>query len=110
MMLGDHLTSLLARAQIRQAILRRIGNTNWGVEVGVLKIAADSIIGSLLRYGSAIFGSCMPPNLIRKIDTQVINAAARGVCAADRSMRKERPRTSPQGHIVFVTSTLSGVR
>ena len=87
--MDDHFTSLTTRAQIRQAILRRIGNANWGVEVGVLRITADSIIGSLLRYGSVVFGSCMPPDLIRKIDTQVINVAARSICAADRSMRIE---------------------
>ena len=46
-------------------------------------------MGSLLRYGNVIMGSCMPPDLIRKIDTQVINVAARGICGADRSIRIE---------------------
>ena len=56
---------------------------------GILKIAAESVIGSLSRYGDVIMGNCMPPDLIRKIDTQVINEAARRICGAGRAKRIE---------------------
>ena len=47
------------------------------------------MIGSLLRYGNVIMGSCMPPDLLREVDTQAINVAARRICGADRTIRIE---------------------
>ena len=55
--------------------------------MGFLKILTDAAVGSLLRYGNVIMVSCMPEDLVRKIDTQDINVAARGVRGADRSSR-----------------------
>ena len=57
LMMDDHFVGLATRAQIRQVILRKIGRHRWGVGVGILKIATDSAIGSVLRYETAIMGS-----------------------------------------------------
>ena len=78
--LDTHHISLTTRAQIRQAILKKISSHRWGAEIGVLEITAESVIGSHLRYGNVITGSCMPPDLIRKVDIQVISVAARRTC------------------------------
>ena len=87
--LDEHYAHTLAKAQTRQALLRRIGNTSWGVDVGVLALTADAAVGSQLRYGLTVAGGCMPPDLMDKLDTQIINAAARRVVGADRTMRIE---------------------
>ena len=96
--LDDHHLGLVTRAQIRQAILKKIGSLKWGVEVGILRITSESVIGSLLRYGTVVIGSCMPPDLLRKIDTQVINIAARRICGADRTIRIETLHFLTGGH------------
>ena len=96
--LDDHHRGLVTRAQIRQAILRKIGNLRWGVEVGILRITTEAVIGSLLRYGSVIMGNCMPPDLLREIDTQVINVAKRRICGADRTIREETLHFLTVGH------------
>ena len=84
--LDAHFRVLLAKAQLRQGILSRVARTSWGLETTILKVTHDALLTSLFRYGLVLVGSCVPDDLLNKLDTQVINVAARSICAADRSM------------------------
>ena len=52
-------------------------------------MARDAIIGSLLRYAQILTGSCFPPDLLHKMNTQVLNIAARRVGGLARTARIE---------------------
>ena len=79
----------LRKAQQRQGILARMSRFDWGLETGVLCMTHTAIITSLLRYGMIMVGSCLPPDTFDKIETQIVNIAARKVGGLDRSTRIE---------------------
>ena len=83
---------VLTEAPRRRGILRGVTHTSWGLEVGVLRMTHDAMIPSLLRYGVVLAGSCFPPALFRRINTQIVNIAAR------RAGRLRRT-TRIQGHL-----------
>ena len=74
--LDEHFRDPVAKAQLRQGILEKVAGTKWGLEVGVLKMTHDAVITSLLRYALVVTGSCLPPDLFRRANTQIINKAA----------------------------------
>ena len=80
---------LTHKAQGRMGVLARLARFKWGLETGVLKMTHESIVTSLLRYGLVISGSCMPPDLMAKMETHVANVAARRVGGMDKSTRIE---------------------
>ena len=49
----------------------------------------DAVIGSLLRYALTFTGSCFPPYLMKRINTQIVNIAARRIGDLSRSTRIE---------------------
>ena len=49
----------------------------------------DAVITSLLRYALVITGSCFPPDLLRRINTEVVNIVARKIGGLSRSTRIE---------------------
>ena len=69
------------------------------MEVGLLKMTHDALIGSVLRYAQAFLGVCFPPDLCREIDARVINVAARRILGVDRTARI--------GTLRFVAGTFS---
>ena len=87
--LDAHYEGIIAKAQMRQGILSRVAGYKWGLETGILRMTHDAVIGSLLRYALVLTGSCLPPDLLRKINTQVVNIAARKVGGLSRSARIE---------------------
>ena len=84
--LDEYFAGMLTRAQTRQALLSKIGNTSWRMEVGVLAMTPNAIVGSFLRDGLTLIGGRMPPDLLPKLDAQITNFAATRVGGADRSM------------------------
>ena len=89
MQCDPHLESLLTKAQLRQSILRRVAGCKWGLEVGILSMTLDAIIGNLLRYALAVMGAHLPWDLSRKIGTCITNVAARKVLGVDQTARIE---------------------
>ena len=87
--LDAHCASLLARAQVRQSILARVGRTTWGLDTRVLKVTRDALLVSLLRYALTFVGLCLPDDLVRKMDVQVINAASRRITGLPYTTRIE---------------------
>ena len=87
--LDAHYQKMVAKAPVRQGILNRLAKARWGLEVGVQKMARDSVIGSILRYGLVLTGSCFPPDLMRKMNTQILNISARKVGGVARTARSE---------------------
>ena len=75
--LDEHFRALMSGAQIRQGILTRVARMTWGLDTGVLRATHDALITSLLRYGLTLTGSCLPDDLLNKLDTRVVNIAAR---------------------------------
>ena len=72
--IDDHFKGIAAKAQLREGVLSKVADTRWGIEAGVLKIAHDAVITSLLRYGLVVTGSRSPSDLLHRI-----NAAARKI-------------------------------
>ena len=97
--LDAHYQKMVAKAPVRQGILNRLAKARWGLEVGVQKMARDSVIGSILRYGLVLTGSCFPPDLMRKMNTQILNISARKVGGIARTARIES--------LHFVTEVMS---
>ena len=89
MTLDTHCVEHRKKAQMRLGILARISRRKWGLETGVLQIMHDTIVTSLLRYGLVVMGSCLPPDLVNKIDVCVVNVAARRITGLDSSVRIE---------------------
>ena len=77
--LDDHFRDLLRRSQMRQAVLARIAKQKWGLDSTILKITHDALVTSFVRYGLILVGSCLPDDLANRMDTQVINPAARRI-------------------------------
>ena len=77
MTLDEHFRALMSKAQMRQGILARVARMTWGLDTAVLRVTHDALITSLLRFGLVVTGSCMPDDLMNKIDTRVINVASR---------------------------------
>ena len=89
MTLDAHFKVLLAKAQLRQGILTRVARTSWGLETTILKVTHDALLTSLLRYGLVVMGSCIPDDLMDKLDTQIINVAARRIVGLPITTRVE---------------------
>ena len=49
----------------------------------------DAVITSLLRYALSLVGSCLPSDLFRKVDTMIVNVAARKIGGLSRTTRIE---------------------
>ena len=98
--LDDHYQEIVGKAQMRQGILSRVAKCKWGMDTGVMKMTHDAVITSLLRYALTITGSCMPPDLMRKLNTQIVNIARRKTGMLSRSARIESL------HLATGTSTI----
>ena len=87
--LEDHFRQVLTKAPVRQGILQRVAGCRWGLEVGILSMTNDSIVESLLRYALNVLGACLPHDLIKKANTQILNIMARRIGAIGRTARIE---------------------
>ena len=85
----EHFASTLKKAQVRQGLLSRVARSSWGLEWGVLRMTHDAVITSLMRYALCIVGSCLPTDLFRKLDTMIVNIAARKIGGLNRTVRIE---------------------
>ena len=79
MTLDEHYRVLMSKAQVRQGILTRVARMTWGLDTGVLRVTHDALITSLLRYALIVVGSCLPDDLMNKLDTRVVNIASRKI-------------------------------
>ena len=75
--LDAYFRTLLATAQIRQGSLPRVARAFWGLGTTILKFTRAALLTCLLRYGLVLTGSCIPDDLLNKLDAQLINVAAR---------------------------------
>ena len=89
MTMDTQMENLRAKAQLRQEILAKVSRQGWGLEAGLLQITHSAVITSLLRYRLVVQGSCMPPDLFGRIETNIVNTAARRITVLDRSTRVE---------------------
>ena len=87
--LDEHFKNMCTKAAVRQSILSKVANSHWGLELGTLHITHNAVINSLLRYALAITGSVFPPDLVRRVNTQIINVAASKIGGANRTARIE---------------------
>ena len=85
----SHCTALFAKSRTRQGIMASVARRGWGLETAVLRITHDALITSLLRYGLSVLGSCVPDDLINRIDVLVINPAARRITGLESHARIE---------------------
>ena len=87
MALDQHHSTILSEALVRRGILGRGASTVWGLEWGVLKMTHDSVICSLLRYAQGFVGFYLLQDLFEKMDTRIINVAARKISELELSAR-----------------------
>ena len=87
--LDEHLKIMSTKAQVRQGILSKVSRCTWGLEMTILRLTHDALITSLLRYAMVVVGSCAPDDLINRIDTTIINVAARRISRLPLSTRIE---------------------
>ena len=83
---GNNL-AVIHRAQIRMGALAKIARATWGIEAIVLRMTHDAIIVSLPGYGLVVTGSCLPPDLIGRMDTHIVNKVARRIGGLGRNTR-----------------------
>ena len=77
--LDEHFKSIITKASVFR----------WGLEAGLLRITQNAAIGIILRYTLVVTGSATPPDLVKKMNTQIINIAARKVRGVSRTARIE---------------------
>ena len=80
-----HTDQPLHRAKVRMGLLTRVSGFTWGHETNELRATADALIPGLSRYGLSVVGSGANEQSLRRIDTCIINVAARRVLGAGRS-------------------------
>ena len=85
----EHLKVLKTKAERRQAILRRVSNTRWGLETRILSITTHSLVESVVSYGLATYGAHILEQDARAVDTRVLNRAARRVVGTGPTIRRE---------------------
>ena len=85
--LDDHYEDMVAKAQLRQRILKKVAGTRWGLEVGVLRSAHAALLTSLITYGLAAMGGMAYESCLHRLETQQTNIAARRVVGVSRSAR-----------------------
>ena len=69
--------------------MAQLASLNWGLEVGVLRSTHLALVTSLIQYGLVTFGSHIYEKQLDRLDTQVINVAARRITGVHRSARLE---------------------
>ena len=87
--LDDQLLVILARAQVRQGLLARAAHSSWGLETDVLRVTRDALIVSLLRYGLVVVGSCVPDDLMTRMDVHIVDTASRRITGLPVFLRVE---------------------
>ena len=85
--LDDHAHSLLKCSQLRQGIRSRVARATWGLHTTEIRITHDATVSSLLRYGPTLTGSCVPNDVMNKVDTQIFNIASRRIVGLPLSVR-----------------------
>ena len=83
----DHIEKMIDRAKVRMGLLSRVTSFTWGLETGVLRMTAETLITSLIRYGLSVWGAMAYEQYLKKIDTAVINPMARKVLGTGISAR-----------------------
>ena len=79
---GQHVEKIIDRAKIRKGLLSRVSGFSRCLDTGVMKMAAETLISSLLCYAPAVFGAIAYEQRLKKIDAAVINSMAREVLGA----------------------------
>ena len=75
------------KAESRMGILERVSGVERGLETGVLRMTADSLVTSLLRYGLGVIGSGAHEQALSRIGTNIINVMARRILGVGPSAR-----------------------
>ena len=89
--LDVHFRYLLCRLQVRQAVLSRVAKQKWGLDTAIIKITHDALITSFVRFGLIMVGSCLPDDLDNRMDTQIIDHAAKSIVRLPFPTRIEPP-------------------
>ena len=75
------------RAEIRMGVPPRVSGFVWGFGTNVLRMTSNALITSLWRYGLAVTGFMAYEQSLSKVDTVVINVAARRILGVGPSAR-----------------------
>ncbi|CAD7936956.1 unnamed protein product, partial [Amoebophrya sp. A120] len=70
-------------------ILRSLANRHWGLDVATLSQTGIFLISHVLGYGISVYGSCATQAAMQKLNTRVVNPAARLVLGTSRTQRLE---------------------
>ena len=73
----------------RLNVLSKVGSSARGFESRILAVTVHSLIESIINYGLAATGTHVDAYEMRRIDTQILNRAARKVVGTNITMRIE---------------------
>ncbi|CAD7924153.1 unnamed protein product [Amoebophrya sp. A120] len=84
-----HLAHIEKKCTLRLSILRSLANRHWGLDVATLSQTSLFLVSHILGYGVTIYGSCASQAALQKLNTKIINPAARIVLGTSRTQRLE---------------------
>ena len=84
---ASHIANTIAKTRVRQNILRRLGGCTCGAETNILRVTHKAIIESVVVYGIVAVGSGAYESELRRLDTCVLNPAARVIAGVGPSAR-----------------------
>ena len=74
-----HISNLVARARVRQNVLKRMSGCSWRAETNILRATHRALIESIISRGLPAVGSGAYELDLRRRDTCALNPAARKI-------------------------------
>ena len=85
----EHIRDIRKRAAQRLAALNRVAHITVGLESRVRLITTHSLIESLINYGLAVYGAHCGKEQGGRIDSMILNKAARKIIGTSIAVRRE---------------------
>ena len=86
---ASHVDNAVQRAMVRHRVMAQLARSLWGLEAGILRSTHAAVITSLVRFGLVVTRSYAYEALIRRLETQDANVAARRTTGVSRAARLE---------------------
>ena len=75
----EHVKEMSNKVAKRLSVISRVASTAWGLECRVLSISAHALLGSVINYGLAVYGTHCSIIQAEKIDSAVLNKVSRKI-------------------------------
>ena len=82
-----HVDDVICRATVRRGAMAQVARSLWGLDVGILRSTHAALITSLISYCLEVVGGTAYVGLLRRLEVQVANSAARRIVGVSRAAR-----------------------